>query len=80
MNGRADVQSALDTIERLVADAVRRAADLERAIGVTITLGGDTAAGDNALMATYRAIGVYTQRRTRLLTILANYPEPGGTR
>ena len=77
MHGKADVESALAAVERLLGDVASRAATLERAVGVIAALGGDTAPAERALEATYHALGVYGQRRARLLTTLAGYDAQG---
>jgi len=66
----AELEADFQATDRKVADASGRAANLERIVGLMRAMGGDIAATDGALMATYATLGLLTRRRQSLMTML----------
>ena len=69
----AALERELDAADLRIAAASRRAADLERMIGVMRAMGGDIGPADRALMASYESLGLLSSRRAKLLRMCIAY-------
>jgi len=69
---RAALEASLRRLDERIAAGTRQAVELEKALGLVLSLHGDISSADEALRSTQHALGIFRKHREILLLKLAS--------